>query len=243
MQSLAKQENSGLMKSEPLEVILDKLSKTPVRSVADVLASGMPTVGEITKVYGDAVSASVVAIEIESLVRFVNVGKTMNAEQQIETAKTIVFNYPFLSLPDFKLFFQRLKTGVYGKMYDRLDGQVILEALARYSDERMGVAGEMTANQHYRAKKTGGYTQPYHTSLVQAMKDAVGERKIGKVNEPTAKPFDIGQRWIRQFNNLHLRYGLNTGVLMIQIDGENFDITSFLNRKASNYEKMDKNKR
>lgn len=219
--------------------MLEKLSETPVRSVSDVLKSGMPTIGELTRSYGDGVSASVIALEIESLVKFVNVGKTMNAAQQLETARAIVLDFPSLSIADFKLFFQRLKSGVYGKMYDRVDGQIIIEALLRYSDERMEVAGDLTANQHYRAKKEE-YNQPYHPDVVTAIRAAYEKavaKKADKVRVETVKKPDIGQRWIRQFNNLYEKYGTGSGIRLVKIGEKVFDIPSFLNQKALNHEK------
>lgn len=224
-----------------MEILLEKLSETPVRSVSDVLKSDMPTVGDIYRMYGDGVAASVIALEIESLVKFINVGKTMNAEQQLMTAKAIVVDYPTLTIADIKLFFQRLRKGEYGKMYDRIDGQIIIQSLGQYFSDRCDIVGEITENEHHRAKKTV-YNQQYHPDVLSAIKKAMGEKAIGKPKPIAQKTEDIGQRWIRQFNNLHRKYGLDTGIRMIKIGDSVFDITSFMNRKALNYENINKNR-
>lgn len=239
MQSLAKQENSESLQLQTLETKLEQFSQLRVKSVADVISSNTPSLGLVCREKGEAVSVSIVTLEIESLIVFVNVGKTMNDEQQIITSKTIVFDYPYLTLADLKLFFQRLKKGVYGKMYDRIDGQIILQALDQYVSDRSEIIGELSENSHYRAKKNE-YNQPYHPDVVAAIKKAIGEKKPvndGKLSQ--SKP-DIGQRWIRQFNNLHRKYGIETGIRMIRIGNQVFDVTSFLNQKALNYEKMDR---
>lgn len=49
---------------------------------------------------------------------------------------------------DFKLCFNRMKSGYYGKSYDRIDGQIILEALNHYTDERMNECENLSIKRH-----------------------------------------------------------------------------------------------
>ncbi|WP_257657672.1 hypothetical protein [Parapedobacter lycopersici] len=199
----------------------------------------MPSVAEVSKVYGIEVAQSVVTLAVSDLIKSINVGKTMDVSQKAQAVSMLIECHPYMTLADVKFFSFRFKRGDFGKQYDRLDTQVIMQAAEQYFSEKSEVVGEMSANTHYRAKKTE-YNQPYHPSVVDAIKRAVGEKKVGEVKPVEEKKLDIGQVWIRQFNNLHRKYGIETGIRMIQIGSEKFDITGFLNRKASNYEKMDR---
>ena len=77
---------------------------------------------------------------------FFNVGKIMNDNQAAQTADLIIEEYYFLKPDDFKLCFNRAKKGLYGKVYDRIDGAVILEWLGRYEKERGSMAMDDSIN-------------------------------------------------------------------------------------------------
>lgn len=77
---------------------------------------------------------------ISDLVEFFNVGKTMDAEQVKATSDLIAKEFYFLKFDDLKLIFNRMKTGFYGKAYDRIDGQTICLAIREYCEERMNTA-------------------------------------------------------------------------------------------------------
>ena len=78
---------------------------------------------------------------LNDLLDFFSVGKTMGAVQVAQTADLIIEEYYFLKPDDFKLCFSRAKKGLYGKVYDRIDGQVIFDWLNTYEKER-GVIAE-----------------------------------------------------------------------------------------------------
>lgn len=73
---------------------------------------------------------------VNDLVNFFNVGKTMNASQIQQTVALIRETYPYLTIEDFKICFTNAKKGLYGKLYDRIDGQIILDWLDRYDNMR-----------------------------------------------------------------------------------------------------------
>lgn len=89
---------------------------------------------------------------IVDLVKFLNVGKTMNAEQVSNTSQILLNDYGYLQVEDFKLFFNNAKKGLYGQTYDRIDGQVIIGWLNNYVNERTNAADEISYNDHLRAK-------------------------------------------------------------------------------------------
>lgn len=88
-----------------------------------------------------------------NLVKFFSVGKSMNDYQLTETAKLILKEFYYLNVDDYKLFFDRLKSGYYGQLYDRLDGNVILVHLRDYANERMMVSEELVNVSHALQKQ------------------------------------------------------------------------------------------
>lgn len=216
-----------------------KYSTMPVKSVHDVVRSGLPSIASVSRSFGIEVAQSVLTLAVSDLIKSLNVGKTMDVDQKAQAVTMILDSCPYMTLGDIKLFFYRFKRGDFGKQYDRLDVQTIMQALDQYFSEKSEIVGELTANAHYRAKKTE-YNQPYHPDVVAAIKKAIGDKKPVYEGTPVQSKPDIGQRWICQFNNLHRKYGIETGIRMIRIGNQVFDVTSFLNQKALNYEKMDR---
>lgn len=94
----------------------------------------------VKKEAGEAAVLAFLVITITDVVDFINVSKTMGAKQIIATARMIADDYYYLKPEDFKLCFNNAKKGVYGKLYDRIDGQIMLDWIERYCAERANVA-------------------------------------------------------------------------------------------------------
>ena len=97
---------------------------------------------------------------LNDLVDFFNVGKSIGAVQVAQTVDLIIDEYYFFKPDDFKLCFNRAKKGLYGKVYDRIDGAVILEWLGRYEKERGSIAMDDSIPESDRTSKT--LEQAYH---------------------------------------------------------------------------------
>jgi len=71
----------------------------------------------------------------------------MNDIQAAQTADLIIDEYYFFKPDDFKLCFTRAKKGLYGKVYDRIDGQIIFDWLNSYCKDRLNEAENMSINE------------------------------------------------------------------------------------------------
>ena len=56
----------------------------------------------------------------------------MNEEQLYDVAGLIASEYFYLSLVDLALCFKKVKTGKFGKVYDRVDGGMIMDWIRTY---------------------------------------------------------------------------------------------------------------
>jgi hypothetical protein len=67
-----------------------------------------------------------------NLIEFYNVKQKMSEEQLYDVASLIISEYFYLSLVDLSLCFKQVKTGKLGKVYDRIDGGMIMDWLRKY---------------------------------------------------------------------------------------------------------------
>lgn len=79
---------------------------------------------------------AIISLLISDVVHFFNVGKTMNDIQVAMTCDLIIDAYPYLKLEDLKLCFKNAMLLKYGKLYDRIDGAIIIGWLMGYTQER-----------------------------------------------------------------------------------------------------------
>lgn len=94
---------------------------------------------------GEDKSVAFLSEIISDVASYFSLGRTMNSYQIGETARLLQKEFYYLKIDDLKLFFERLKTGFYGQMYDRIDGNVIMVHLRTYCEERAKKAQELSA--------------------------------------------------------------------------------------------------
>lgn len=164
----------------------------------------------------------------------------MNGKQVADTIEVILDTHPHLTLLDFKLFFSRMKTGFYGTFYDRMDGMVIIEKINAYVSEKQDVIEERNINEHKHRKIEESMQSGYHPDVIKVMEEAIGKKKIENAfNESVPREKTdaekIADRWMRQFDNLHSKYGVpNISARFIKINHQVFDFTNFMDRKFKN---------
>ncbi|WP_158993428.1 hypothetical protein [Mucilaginibacter sp. L196] len=172
----------------------------------------------------DLVGRALVNIMISDVTQFVNVGKTMSDAQVIETVGLIMKHYSHLKPEDFKLCFDGIKTGKYGQLYDRFDGQIILHCLNVYDQERDFVAAEINSNQNEAFKMYSmqpllperidaddtRYDELFKTNIaILRARLAKHKEEREKAKAAQKKPIDnpiatIHQNWLQQFSDLHM---------------------------------------
>jgi len=108
----------------------------------------------INKKFGEQHLRAFMVKVLNDLLDFFNVGKTMGAVQVASTADLIIEEFYFLKPDDFKLCFTRAKKGYYGKVFDRIDGQVIFEWLNQYTNDRMTTASDTSIQEAERFNAT-----------------------------------------------------------------------------------------
>lgn len=137
-----------------------------VNSYPAVFNCNSPSLVDIEKAYGYDCLQAYLEGWIVNLREFVNVGKKMTDSQTFETAMIILQDYKFLTIADINLLFKRAKSGYYGNLYDRLDGQIILGWFRRYFSERCNAAEEESISEASKYK-----TDPYERTSEKIARD------------------------------------------------------------------------
>lgn len=124
-----------------------------VRNYGDIIHSSAPSLAGMRKELGDMHTKAVLTIILLDVIKFFNVGKGMNDIQVGQTVQLIQDEYWMLKPDDFKLCFNNAKKGMYGQVYDRLDGQIIMSWLNKHLEGRMSYSENEQIRKHDQLKK------------------------------------------------------------------------------------------
>lgn len=153
------------------------------RTLEEVFSSPSCSLAVVMNRYGEAHTRAFMVNMLNDLIDFFNVGKSMGALQVAQTADLVIEEYYYLKPDDFKLCFNRAKKGYYGKLYDRIDGQVILGWLASYDTERGQAAEELSiGSSRSWDREDTGRTSERQTEAYHAFRKYDFERKFNAKN-------------------------------------------------------------
>lgn len=106
------------------------------KTLEDAVNSVTPCLATFKKETSEMSLLAILTIMFNDLIDFFSVGKTMGQSQLVSTIQLVIEDFYYLNIEDFKLCFNNAKRGVYGKIYDRVDGNIIYDWISRYAQER-----------------------------------------------------------------------------------------------------------
>ena len=115
-----------------------------------MVAALTPTIAKIKNETSLTEVRALLSIAICEVCDFFNVGKNMNDKQIAFTADLIIEQYWYLKLEEIKYCFHRAMR--QERLYDRLDGNIILSWLADYDAQRAEAAINISHNEEIMAK-------------------------------------------------------------------------------------------
>ena len=110
------------------------------KTVDDVFLSLEPSIGTIIKECGEIKARAAVVYLIADALEFFNASETMSDTQVVTTVDLIIEEYPYMKTDDIKLCFKNAMKMKYGKLYNRIDGSIIMSWFHEYNKERCAVA-------------------------------------------------------------------------------------------------------
>ena len=98
----------------------------------------------------------VVVQMIVDLNRFVNTARTMNEYQIGETIKMMYREYPNMTLQEYQFFFNKIKAGYFGQLYESMDGIKIMAFLKQFYEEILRSYNDRIDENDYQRKVDQG---------------------------------------------------------------------------------------
>lgn len=117
-------------------------------TVNDVFLSHEPDIGTVIRKYGQPEARAILVFLIADMLEFFNATESMSDTQVAMTIDLIIEEYPYFKTDDFKLCFKNAMKMKYGKLYNRIDGRVIMGWLKEYNKERCAMADHQSYNEH-----------------------------------------------------------------------------------------------
>jgi len=202
--------------------------------VEQILKSDSPSFNLIrNQPNGEAISQAMISKLLIDFITFLNIGKTMSEVQIVETVKLIIEDYSALKPDDFVLFFSKAKRGYYGKIYDRMDGQIIFEWLEQFMFERDQEIERLRKNEQVRREKEL-LSVNESVGMPEYFKPLLEKKVIEDSKKPLIQTDEQKQinEWIKEFDELWELQGSESGKRFVDVDGVKMDIAEYLNYKA-----------
>ena len=118
------------------------------KKIEDVFLSVEPSIATVIKKLGETKARAAVVYLLADALEFFNASETISDTQVATTADLIIEEYPYMKLDDLKLCFKNAMKMKYSKIYNRIDGQVIMSWLKEYNKERCTIADNQSWNEH-----------------------------------------------------------------------------------------------
>lgn len=99
---------------------------------------------------------NIIAGMIINLNIYANVVRKMSNAQIAETVTLLLQEYPNLSLQEYQYFFNKVKTGYYGQLYESMDGIKIMVFMKEFYKEVNGSYNDMKDGADYQHKVNSG---------------------------------------------------------------------------------------
>lgn len=209
-------------------------------SISQVIESNRPNIQSIIEKNGAGNTRTIISIAIIDVCKFFAVGKSIGQDQVQEIAELIMANYQQLSMADIAVCFKMAKTGklANGKLYDRLDGNIICLWLNEYEELKREKRSQME-----RSKPMDPMYKDYDdnaaNNAIQAIYKRIAEKKRLDTIELPKAPISqkksaedlMIQRWIKYFNEWHDTKKdsiFQSGIKFIKKNGQVMDLQTFL---------------
>jgi len=126
-----------------LAVIKDEIAN--IKTAYDLVRIENPDIADDSNKY-------IVAEMLLELNEMSNVSRKMNEAQIVETVNMLLDEYPRISLQEYQVFFNRIKSGQFGQLYDSLDGIKIMVFMREFYQRLVGAYNEFKEEDHRQIK-------------------------------------------------------------------------------------------
>lgn len=236
LQNESSEKNQLIISPNYLEEYLAEIGTITAnnKNVEAIFYSNAPQISLIKKEFGVIdLQASIVLI-VNDVLKFFNVGKTMNDIQMAQTVDLIIEKFPLYKLDDISLCFREAKSGLYGPVYDRIDGQVIMNWLYLYDANKTNEIIDIQEKRKSSYKKIEPITDFMPEDIKEELDKILPPKKF-TIAPTESKQSEIDRKCneiYREFDQLYKEQKRNDGsVRMIEYEGQVMDIYTFISKK------------
>lgn len=147
---------------EKADINLEKALKDPLRV----------SLARVNKNFNEEVVHALLIVWITDLCNWFNVGKNMNADQIKQLSKMVYKRCYWMTIQEFKVFFDMAKSNKFGKLYDRIDGAIIIEWLDQFESLRDSEF-ERIRDEEYRMIKIEDKPEEYSNGYIELLKSII----------------------------------------------------------------------
>lgn len=193
---------------------------------------------------GDMIVQATLVEAIFDLNDYFNISNRMTDAQTIDVVRLIMEKFNYFKLADFKLCFKNAKTGLYGKVYNRIDGLIIFEWLNLYAAERIQVAETASIakdnalkNQKINPEEINPEGQKKVLEILSSVVDntKADQLKSKKVNRGNSEFDQLVQSYFREFDEIYKNRPEsskeNERLKFITVDGKQMNQAEFIDYK------------
>lgn len=140
----------GIANKELKEFLSRYAPDTQIANTSDIAMCVMGdalTLSQLDGTYGKNASSLWLVPQLTDLSEFCNVQNSLSERHIVQLAQLISAEYFYLKITELMLFFRRMKTGSYGKVYGTVSPIDIMVALKQFVKERNEVMNEAETKQ------------------------------------------------------------------------------------------------
>lgn len=116
------------------------------------VADQMPCILQIGKIYGSEKMILLIQAFLFDLEDYFDFDKKMNESQLQFISQEIVSKYGTITIADLYVIFRNAKSGVYGKFFNRIPPDEVLQCFSDYFAQRCAAFAEISQNTAVRDK-------------------------------------------------------------------------------------------
>lgn len=186
---------------------------------------------------GEGYVKALLTLLIIDTVDFLNIGKTMNNNQVMQTVSLILEDYWHYKVDHFVLLFNKAKKGYFGKQYDRIDGQVIFSWLEQFDFEFGAEVENERKNESKRFQRE--LSEPVENAVpmpdwfADSIKDISKKERVFKTQEISDQQKHINQL-IKDFNKIYDSQEFTDGKRFIDYEGKKIDVAEYIQIRLNN---------
>lgn len=151
-----------------------KLRLRKVSYILDSIELNTPSVGLISRIYGEKRTKAYIKLWVVDLVNATNVKRKPTTDQIDMIAQFVVSDFRNLTLSDIYLVLKNVSLGKYGELYENIDTIKLMGWFSAYSEERSQAFIMKNESDHVRfASETRGKVEGDMFQKIGGMSDAL----------------------------------------------------------------------